>query len=147
MFDPKSYLADLTDVRNYVRDLPEGISVDVEQIKAFLFAKRSKLTNMMDYMSFDPDGVLTRGTWAKFLVAFAENVLGKKANNDRLPICAHTYTDVGNDLGDLKDYIIKACLFQYMGVENDRTTPLTVFNPNEILTRKDLATVISRVIR
>ncbi len=140
------YLPDLTDVRNYVRDLPEGISVDVEQIKAFLFAKRAKLTSMFDYLAFRPEDSLTRAEWAKFLVAFMENILQKEQDKNRVSMCTHTYTDIAN-LGDLEDYIIKACIYQVMGLADDGIKPLTMFNPHEILHRRDLATVVSRVIR
>jgi len=144
-FDPKSYLPDLTDVRDYVRDLPAGTSVDVEQIKAFLFAKRSKLTNMMDYMSFRPDEDLTRWTWAKFLVAFIENVLQQEADASRLKLCSNAYSDISG-LWDIKDYIIKACMHKIMWLENNGTDPLSTFNPHAILTRKDLVTTANRFI-
>jgi len=101
---------------------------------------------MFDYLSFRPDDSLTRAEWAKFLVAFMENILQKEQNDDRVSICTRTYTDIA-DLGDLKDYIIKACIYQVMGLADDGIKPLTMFNPHEILHRRDLATVISRVIR
>ncbi len=145
IFDPSIYLPDLTDVRNYVRDLPEGVSSDVEQIKAFLFAKRAKLTSMMDYISFKPDEELTRWTWAKFLVAFIENVLQEEADPSRLKLCSNAYNDIAG-LGDIKDYIIKACMHTIMWLENNGTDPLDTFNPHSILTRKDLVTTANRFI-
>lgn len=114
LFDPMVFLPDLMDVKDYLSSMPSTISVDVEQIRAFLFAKRAKLTSMMDYGSFAPEEALTRATWAKFLVAFMENILQREPNQDRLKVCAHAYSDVGSDLGDLKDYIIKACMFPVM---------------------------------
>lgn len=100
---------------------------------------------MADFKTVRPFDGITRAEFSKLLVGFLENVLDRKADGSRLAICSQ-YSDVDTSLGDLQLTIYKSCMHKVMGLQNDGLTPLDVFNPHEVMTRKYVVTTLSRVI-
>lgn len=134
-------------VRQYISSVQATLSVgaNTETVQAFLFAHEAKLTSATDYNTARPEDGITRAEFAKLLVAFIENVLGRTPDASRMRTCAH-YNDVDSSLWDLEMYITKSCMHKVMGVENNGLTPLEAFDPHTVLTRKDVVTTLSRVI-
>jgi len=132
-------------IQNYLASLSDVVSATTEEVSAFLFAKAAGLTTMTDFTTVRPYDGITRAEFSKLLVAFLENVLQRKADGDRLSVCSR-YNDVNSSLGDLEISIYKACIYGVMGLQNDGETPLDVFDPHAVLTRKDVVTTIDRII-
>ena len=99
---------------------------------AYLYAYAFGVTTLTIEDSRPEDGS-RRGEFAKMLVTFASNVLGKQGDPSRTDLCSN-YGDVNPSLGDLAVFIVQACEMQLMGID-----------PNGIpLENFGVATIISR---
>ena len=117
------------------------ISPEDEQKAAYEWALKYGITSIDDpYAARISDGV-TRAEFAKMMVQYMINVLHKKPilNKDV------DYIDVDWSLWDLERYIKLAYQYQIMWIHWN-WEPLTEFEPNRILTRKEFATVFSRIL-
>lgn len=112
---------------------------------AYKYAYAFGITTMGDVVAALPEQGTTRAQLAKMMVQFASNALGKKMDSSRITMCSN-YTDVDASLGDLKDFIIAACASKIMGLEVDEKTPLQAFDPNKLVSRWEIATVLGRLI-
>jgi hypothetical protein len=79
---------------------------------------------------------------AKMISNFAINKLGLKPNTGT--VCE--FTDINNETAEMKFYANLACQLGLMGLNTDGTTN-TVFNPNEVVTRAQFGTILSRTLR
>lgn len=112
-----------------------------EEKAAYEWALKYGITSIDDpYAARLSDG-LTRAEFAKMMVQYMINVLHKK------PILNEDvdYIDVDWGLWDLEWYIKLAYQYQIMWIHWN-WEPLTEFEPNRILTRKEFATVFSRIL-
>lgn len=100
---------------------------------------------MSDFTTVRPFDGITRAEFSKLLVGFLGNVLHRVPDSMRLRTCSQ-YSDVDASLGDLQLTIYKACMYKVMGLQNDGDTPLDLFNPNELMSRKYVVTTLSRMI-
>lgn len=96
-FDKKQFLPSLEDIQREVAKLPKGMTVDLEQIEAYLMAKKIGMTTMPDFMAFQPGVEITRAAAAKYFVEYREKVLGEKADESRRSMCSNF-----NDIDTLK---------------------------------------------
>lgn len=112
---------------------------------AYQYAYALGITTMGDVESALPEQGTTRAQLAKMMVQFANNALGKHMDASRIAMC-NVYADVDSSLGDLKDFITAACASKIMGLEVDETTPLVNFDPNKIVSRWEIVTVLGRLI-
>jgi len=54
---------------------------------------------------------------------------------------------MNNQSKEMKEYAQLACQLGLMGLQSDGTTPMDQFMPNEVVTRAQFGTVISRMLR
>ena len=88
------------------------------------------------------DGKVIRSHMAKMITEFAIRVLGKQPNTKL--ICS--FSDTANESAEMKFYIKTACQLGLMGREADGLSTKKMFDPNEIMTRAQFGTVLSRLL-
>ncbi len=103
---------------------------------AYNFAFSKWLTTMPTIAKANMKWNLTRIAMAKMIVNYAMNVLSRTL--DTTIACA--FTDMSKQSAEMKDYAIKACQLGIMG------KGVTKFNPNALVTRAQLWTVLSRML-
>ncbi|MCS6982887.1 MAG: S-layer homology domain-containing protein, partial [Candidatus Absconditabacterales bacterium] len=111
-----------------------------EQVEAFIRARANGITTIDDMDVSRPNGELLRRDLAKMLVEFNRNVL----NNDETINESCRFGDIAGQTQEMKDFIIRACEMGLMGLKADGT-PDTLFNPNNIVTRAEFGTTLSRI--
>ncbi|MDR0370087.1 MAG: S-layer homology domain-containing protein [Candidatus Peribacteria bacterium] len=67
----------------------------------------------------------------------------RTAHNDK---CS-SFTDLNQVNAELQSYIIKACEYGLMGYYADGETTKEYFSPTKEITRAEVATIISRMLR
>ena len=112
------------------------LSGDTEEDAAYKFAFEKGITTMKSIKDADMKGNLTRGQMAKMMVNYAINVLGKTINTGA--VCE--FADNTKQSTEMKEYAIKACQLGLMGKNTKK------FMPTSIVTRAELATVLSRML-
>lgn len=115
-----------------------------EMIEAFLFAKNVGMTSFSDITKAMMYNELTRAQLAKFAVEYATDVLGFQADMDRSTMC-FWYTDTSK-AGDLLQYIQYSCMMKLLGQKADGITPAGTFRPNDLVTRAEFGTFMSRLV-
>ncbi len=110
---------------------------------AYLYAYSIGITTMWTIQEANLDGNLIRSHMAKMMVNFAVRVLNKQPNNSLSCI----FTDIANESAELQWYIKLACQLGIMWYHSDGVTQKDTFNPNDIVTRAQFGTVLSRVLR
>ncbi|MCX6823335.1 MAG: S-layer homology domain-containing protein [candidate division SR1 bacterium] len=103
---------------------------------AYNFALSKGLTTMSTIAKANMKGDLTRAAMAKMIVNYAINVLGRTL--DTTAKC--NFTDMSKQTQEMKDYATKACQLGLMGKD------VTTFKPNNLVTRAQLGTVLSRML-
>lgn len=121
---------------------PYGDEID----NAYQYAYSLGITTIGDVQSAMPEQGTTRAQLAKMMVQFATNALGKSIVASRVEMCSNSYGDVNVSLGDLADFITAACSMKIMGLEVDENTPLANFDPNKLVSRWEIITVLGRLI-
>lgn len=120
----------------------DGPGYTPELVEAYLFAKQVGITTQKTIQEADMFSPLIRKHLAKFMVEFTTKILGKKPDMTR--DC--TFADVSNESSEMQQYMTMACKLGIMGMLPDGQTPDDVFNPNDMVTRAQFATALSRVI-
>lgn len=115
-----------------------------EMIEAFLFAKNVGMTSFSDITKAMMYNELTRAQLAKFAVEYATDVLGVEADMDRSTMC-FWYTDT-TKAGDLLQYIQYSCMMKLLGQKADGVSPAEKFRPNDLVTRAEFGTFMSRLV-
>lgn len=105
--------------------------------EAYSFAAKEGITSMANIKEANMEWTLIRVHMAKMMVNYAINVLGKTIDATKLCV----FSDMVNQTNEMKDYSIKACQLWIMGINTKK------FMPNDIVTRAQFATVLSRVLR
>lgn len=116
---------------------------DASTTQAYLFACNHKITTKpsIDMSLFS--GTVSRRDIAKMMTNFATEILGKKI--DETKTCL--FTDIKNEDSEAQGYITKVCQLGIMWYQGDGKTQQQLFQPNEILTRAQFGTIISRLLR
>ena len=133
---------ELNDLENlYENDWDEElISQDVY---LYEWVKQNWITSMDSFEKSDPEGLLTRWYLAKMVVNYMVNVLWRKVPFDVTYNCVHWWDNVTDwESDEISDYATKACAFwvMWIGMEDNK------FLPNNIVTRAEFWTVISRML-
>jgi hypothetical protein len=101
---------------------------------------------MLTYEDFRPHDAITRAEMAKIVVSYIALI-----DPNRLPVSessqCSTFKDLNQVNEELQSYIIHACQFGLMGYRSDGLTQKPHFDPNDKITRAEVATVISRMLR
>ena len=115
-----------------------------ELTDAFQFAYGLWITTMCPIENADIKGTLLRKHLAKMIVEYAVTIVGL------YPDIAKEWCDQYNDMEDqsseMKFYSKIACQLWLMGLESDGIQPWKSFNPNDIVTRAQFGTILSRLI-
>ena len=78
------------------------------------------------------------------IVNYLANVLGKEP--DLLKDCSAFAASIQEETRELQNYMTLACQYEIMGIHTDNT-PLIDFMPNQIVSRAEFGTVLSRLLR
>jgi len=97
---------------------------------------------LRDLGSFDPQTPLIRKYAAKVMTLFATQILDRKPNIEKSCI----FSDISQEDEELKNFMVLSCQLEIMGMEPDGKTPKPVFDPNDLVDRKQLGTILSRLI-
>ena len=91
----------------------------------------------------DPEGLLTRWYLAKMVVNYMVNVLWREIPFDVTYECVHWWDNPSDwESEEIRDYATKACAFWVMWINMDDNK----FLPNDIVTRAEFWTVVSRIL-
>ncbi len=82
---------------------------------------------------------------AKLVSIYSYNHPEKKPDHTKYQ--CKLYTDLDTAPEDLRDYVITACELGLMGYYSDGITYKSEFSPNEIITKAEVVTVLSRMLR
>ena len=85
---------------------------------------------------------IRRRDLAKLIAIYAKNVVWLVPSTTRN--CA--FTDLSKETVESKAYIMRACRLGIMWVHKDGDTPKVNFDPNNLVTRAEFATVLSRLL-
>lgn len=99
------------------------------------------ITTIPDIDKANMDGLVYRKTAAKMMSEFAIKIFGCKPDRSRK--CE--FTDISNEIKEMQGYIILSCQLGIMGLDY-HGDPTTIFNPDYVLTRDQLVTVLSRIL-
>ncbi|MDR0282402.1 MAG: hypothetical protein LBI53_03695 [Candidatus Peribacteria bacterium] len=78
------------------------------------------------------------------IVNYVINILNKEP--DLTKDCSAFTTSIQGETLELQKYMTLACQYNIMGINPD-TTPLSDFLPNQIVSRAEFGTVLSRILR
>ncbi|MDR3169234.1 MAG: hypothetical protein LBU27_05795 [Candidatus Peribacteria bacterium] len=92
-----------------------------------------------------PFDYLTRAEMAKMISVYATELLHKSPNTER-PECTQ-FTDLNQANDDLQPYVITSCQLGLMGMNGDGIGVLEVFSPMKTITRAEVGTILSRLLR
>lgn len=109
---------------------------------AYIYAFWKNITTMPTIQEANMEWNLIRSHMAKMIVNYTIKVLKKTVNT----WAACDFNDIQNETPEMKVYIKLACQLGIMGIQPDGT-PMQQFNPNNIVTRTQFGTVLSRVLR
>ncbi len=87
------------------------------------------------------DWPVYRKSAAKMAAVFAQKVIGLTPDEDRT--C--DFKDISKEIPELQEYIVLSCKLGIMGLDY-YGNPETIFNPNYIVTRDQLVTILSRIL-
>ncbi len=108
---------------------------------AFIYGSAHGLFDFQTCLLARMSDGLTRIDAAKILSTFAMNILDKKPNYD----VTCPFSDMTSQDSDAQHYAIIACQLGLMGLKGDGTAAAT-FNPNGLLDKAQLATILSRLV-
>ena len=110
---------------------------------AYLYAYHMGITTMPTIQEADITWNLIRSHMAKMIVNFAIKVSGKQPNTS----LACNFSDIANETPELQWYMKLACQLGLMWYESDGVTQSINFYPNDMVTRAQFGTVLSRLLR
>lgn len=108
---------------------------------AYLYSYQIWITTIPHINQADIMWSLIRKHMAKMISNYALNELGIKADESR--VC--NFTDIDNENAEMLYYINLACQLGLMWLKSD-WTPDNKFSPNEIVTRSQFDTALSRLL-
>ncbi|MDR3169519.1 MAG: hypothetical protein LBU27_07380 [Candidatus Peribacteria bacterium] len=89
--------------------------------------------------------LITRAEMAKMISVFATKLFQKTPNTEK-PECTQ-FTDLNQANDDLQPYVITSCQLGLMGMNGDGIGVLEVFSPMKTITRAEVGTILSRLLR
>jgi hypothetical protein len=122
------------------------------------WAKEYQLTDANTEQEMRGEDKITRAEMAKIIVSYMDTPFLKRGkedfntqeNSSTLPPegrqCS-SFTDLNQVNAELQSSIIKACEYGLMGYHADGERPKEKFFPNGEITRAEVATIISRMLR
>lgn len=116
-----------------------------EEQKSYELLKEQWITNSETIEKSRLNDKITRAELSKILVLFKTKLIDKEIKKEELNTCSE-YQDTQHIFWDLKPYIQFSCNLWIMWVWSDWKTQLEKFNPNWLVTRAELSTVISRML-
>lgn len=119
----------------------EGSCGNTEYDNAYAFAKQYSITTMSTCQKANMDGVLLRKHAAKMIVNFAKNILNRQPNTS----VKCSFSDMANENEEMIGYALEACQLGIMGLKWDGT-PAEKFEPNGLINKAQLATILSRLL-
>ena len=128
-------------------DLEESDSdeyvIEPEALSAYEWARKYSITTMDTIEQADPNGYVLRWHLAKMVVNYMVNVLWRSIPYDVSYDCANWNDDSSVwESDEIKDYATKACAFWVMWIDMRNNE----FKPNDIVTRAEFGTVVSRIL-
>lgn len=115
-----------------------------EQKWAYLYSYIYWITTKCPIQSADLDGYLIRSHFAKMISEFSVNVLGRKP--EKWKTWCDKFDDINKLSTELHDLVITSCELWLMWLEPDWQTPSKSFNPDDVVTRAQFGTVLSRLL-
>ncbi|EKD24573.1 MAG: hypothetical protein ACD_80C00199G0001, partial [uncultured bacterium (gcode 4)] len=100
------------------------------------------ITTMPTIQKADLEGNAYRKHFAKMITEFAIKVLKKQPNTS----LACSFIDITKESDEMKFYIKTACQLGLMWWNSDGKSVKTTFDPNNIMTRAEFGTVLSRLL-
>lgn len=117
-------------------------ATNAELQSAYTYGVDAGLITDSSYSEASMMSKLTRAQAAKMFVIFAKRVNPNIKLNTGA-ICS--FSDIGGESASSQSYIIQACQLGIMGRKSDGTSA-SAFNPDGILTRAHVGTIISRIL-
>lgn len=112
---------------------------------AYIYACREGITSMPAIWSANIEGELLRSHMAKMISVFAMKNLEKVPDTSQKE-CGY-FRDIAGESAELQLAIKLSCQLWLMGLNSDGRSVQSNFNPNEVVTRAQFGTVLSRMIR
>jgi hypothetical protein len=131
-----SIVATVAMLSTLVPNVSFGATYSDELQEAYDYAYGIGVTTQDSIESAFMYGNLIRSHMAKMMVNFAKE-LGKTTVNTAADC---NFTDVANESGELRDYILESCQRGIMGIGIEK------FRPGDTVTRAEFGTVLSRVL-
>ena len=117
--------------------------VSEDMLSVYEWARKNSITTKNTIETANPNGFVRRGHLAKMIVNYMINVQGKHIPYDVPYQCLHWNDDESLwDSDEIKDYATKACALWIMWVNMKNNK----FKPNDIVSRAEFGTVLSRVL-
>ncbi|MCX6822886.1 MAG: S-layer homology domain-containing protein [candidate division SR1 bacterium] len=114
-----------------------------EYVDAYSFAFTNGMISAQTIDDANMKGALTRAAMAQMISNFAINVLKKSASTS----AECSFSDIGNLSKASQDNILLACELGLMGYASDGVTVNDTFKPNQVVSRAQFGTILSRLLR
>jgi len=111
--------------------------------QAYTYACNVWITTMPDIQLADMMWPLLRKHLAKMISEFSMQVLWNKPDVNK--VCV--FSDIDQESVEMKYYMKTSCQLYLMGLHPDGITPKDVFDPDDVVTRAQFGTVLSRLLR
>lgn len=124
-------------------DQNSQISPQWEQTAAYEWAYRNGITTLYPESQARLYEPITRAELAKMMSVYAMKFLEKAPLTWKV-WCAD-FQDTNQTSSELANFMKLSCELEIMGLQSDGKTPLSTFRPNDIVSRAEFATVLSRM--
>jgi len=123
-----------------------GTAEEKSESQVYLWAREYHLTSMETYEDFRPYDAITRAEMAKIVVLYTKMITPNFLASEESIDCAF-FTDLAQVNAELQAYITQSCELGLMGYYSDGETQKDAFSPNDRITRAEVATILSRMLR
>jgi hypothetical protein len=113
--------------------------------KAYNRCSANGLTSAKNILEARMHDGITRAEMAKLISLYVKKFMNKKIETVKTE-CAN-FSDINQVNGELQGYITEACNLGLMGYWANGVDIKPAFSPNEVITRAEVATVLSRMLR
>ncbi len=110
--------------------------------QAYIYACNVGITTMPSIQQADMMWPLIRKHLAKMISEFSIKVLWNKPDTNK--VC--NFNDMWNETKEMQYYAKLSCQLYLMWLRPDWVTPMEYFDPNEVVTRAQFGTVLSRLL-
>ncbi|MDR3168750.1 MAG: hypothetical protein LBU27_03165 [Candidatus Peribacteria bacterium] len=112
---------------------------------AYEWAKRHGITPANTYETVRISDAIIRAEMAKIIATFATKLLQKIPDTEKFACTQFDDLHQAND--DLQPYIVTSCQLGLMGMNGDGTGVQEEFFPARTITRAEVGTILSRLLR